>query len=749
MAESALQPVLRLIHCVQKERGASCALVGSLPGSVQEGHPYDRNLRAARVASNSAISSFYSSAIWRRYCGENCEGDNNVEIASMLFEVRELVDGGMGDEGEYLFFHDVFIEYNALVSDCLIQLVANELTKRKESIQRKMSSATSTSELSRNAKVALSLLDLIQSFVELKESLGMERATLSGLMANGMTGVNDENSSPEMQKSHHGDRLNLVLNDLVMVVEDQHRIMRDLRKQSGLVDLRGSQSTTYSAPPEVQELLFDEHYAPLLRLVGESIVPPESFRFLQNFIRKDFDIGGFQHATTMEEFWASISLYMDELHSKELLLLEELENTDSSGSFDELDLLSLGRPPSKSVEAVNQMNEDELRSALMSLMAQKERKLPPLPSPKKGKPGHRRTHSQTSSGKPDRRRTNSQSSLFPKSDDRQHLEEWEIDLYEVEFVKRIGRGSAGTTYLGKYCQQEVAIKVAATSELGLDGWTTELTYLKKLHHVNIIRFMGCIQHASPPTYCLVLEYCDGGDLSAALGRRTPPKFFNNVALGVARGVSYLHKMGYMHRDIKPSNVLISGDPWGVYVTKITDFGLAARVHSPSKSGDKKELTAETGTYRYMAPEVIRHEQYNYAADIYSTSMLMWEIITREKPFADKSQIEAAGSVALEGKRPGFPDGTPVAVKSLIEKCWAEKPDERMEIGDVVKSLDELEGNAEANAWLSSPTGYRVYEKPDEHVYDDELDVPAIDITEVQQRKKRISVWRTGLFGKKK
>ena len=129
------------------------------------------------------------------------------------------------------------------------------------------------------------------------------------------------------------------------------------------------------------------------------------------------------------------------------------------------------------------------------------------------------------------------------------MEEWEIDLYEVEFVKRIGRGSAGTTYLGKYCQQEVAIKVAATSELGLDGWTTELTYLKKLHHVNIIRFMGCIQHTSPPTYCLVLEYCDGGDLSEALGRRTPPKFFNNVALGVAKGVSYLHKLGYMHRDV--------------------------------------------------------------------------------------------------------------------------------------------------------------------------------------------------------
>jgi len=100
-------------------------------------------------------------------------------------------------------------------------------------------------------------------------------------------------------------------------------------------------------------------------------------------------------------------------------------------------------------------------------------------------------------------------------------------------------------------------------------------------------------------YCLVLEYCDGGDLSVALASNTPPKFFTNVSAGVANGIFYLHKMKYMHRDIKPSNVLLSGDPKsGKFVAKLTDFGLAVKMQNASV---KNDLTAETGTYRYMAP----------------------------------------------------------------------------------------------------------------------------------------------------
>jgi len=110
----------------------------------------------------------------------------------------------------------------------------------------------------------------------------------------------------------------------------------------------------------------------------------------------------------------------------------------------------------------------------------------------------------------------------------------------------------------------------------------------------------------------------------------------------------------------------------------------------------------------MAPEVMRHERYNYAADLYSLGILMWEIITRETPFQFMSQIEAAGSVALEGKRPPLPNSIPFSLSALIEKCWAEQPGERMEVKDVIEHLGELCGNASVEAWLAAPAGHPVY-----------------------------------------
>mmetsp|Transcript_26595 Transcript_26595/g.50428 ORF Transcript_26595/g.50428 Transcript_26595/m.50428 type:complete len:284 (+) Transcript_26595:934-1785(+) len=282
--------------------------------------------------------------------------------------------------------------------------------------------------------------------------------------------------------------------------------------------------------------------------------------------------------------------------------------------------------------------------------------------------------------------------------------------------------------------------------MGLEGWKSELMSLKKMHHTNIIRFLGAIYNPSPLTYCLVLEYCHGGDLSVALvANNTPPKFFVNVTSGIASGLYYLHNKKYMHRDIKPSNVLLSGDvKSGQFTAKLTDFGLAVKMQNASVTNGRKELTAETGTYRYMAPEVIRHECYNYAADVYSFGLLMWEIITHEKPFEPKSQIEAAGSVALEGKRPPFPNDIPHNVKSLIEMCWADVPTERMEVEHIIKCLDDLSNDTVVASWLAAPTGHPVYKQ--EVVQEKVQPSTPTGGLKVQQKKKGSAM---NIFRKKK
>jgi serine/threonine protein kinase len=113
----------------------------------------------------------------------------------------------------------------------------------------------------------------------------------------------------------------------------------------------------------------------------------------------------------------------------------------------------------------------------------------------------------------------------------------------------------------------------------------------------------------------------------------------------------------IHRDIKPSNILLTRD----YRAKIADFGM-------SVANTGQELTAETGTYRYMAPEVIRHESYSSNADVYSFGVCLWQLITREVPFATMTPIQAAYAVA-EGHRPTIPDSTPRRLREIITACW--------------------------------------------------------------------------------
>eukprot|EP00962_Isochrysis_galbana_P020801 scaffold6107_cov130-Isochrysis_galbana.AAC.10 len=196
---------------------------------------------------------------------------------------------------------------------------------------------------------------------------------------------------------------------------------------------------------------------------------------------------------------------------------------------------------------------------------------------------------------------------------------WRIELHELLFEHRIGEGGSGATYLAEWNGAQVAVKVAGGSGASrwLESWRAEVSALTQLRHPNVVEYLGCV--VEPPTYCLVLEYCPGGDLYAALRRPTPPGLAAGVLRGVAAGMTYLHSRRYIHRDLKSSNVLL--DPVGR--PKLMDFGLSRRMD------EEAELTAETGTYRWMAPEVIRHEIYTQSADVFSYGMLAFELLTHQ------------------------------------------------------------------------------------------------------------------------
>jgi serine/threonine protein kinase len=156
---------------------------------------------------------------------------------------------------------------------------------------------------------------------------------------------------------------------------------------------------------------------------------------------------------------------------------------------------------------------------------------------------------------------------------------------------------------------------------------------------------------------LAYEFCEGGSLLSLLSDTTRYYEYLPIALDIANGMAYLHSRNVIHRDLKPSNILLTRD----HRAMIADFGM-------SVANTGQELTAETGTYRYMAPEVIRHESYSSNADVYSFGICLWQLITREVPFATMTPIQAAYAVA-EGRRPPIPDSTPRRLREIVSACW--------------------------------------------------------------------------------
>ncbi|KAF8082979.1 hypothetical protein N665_0798s0017 [Sinapis alba] len=280
-------------------------------------------------------------------------------------------------------------------------------------------------------------------------------------------------------------------------------------------------------------------------------------------------------------------------------------------------------------------------------------------------------------------------------------EEYRIDMSKLFFGLRFAHGLYSRLYHGKYEDKAVAVKIITVPDDDEDGclgarlekqFTKEVTLLSRLSHPNVIKFVGA--YKDPPVYCVLTEYLPEGSLRSFLhkpeNRSLSLKKLIEFALDIARGMEYIHSRHVIHRDLKPENVLIDED----FQLKIADFGIACEEEYCDLLAD------DPGTYRWMAPEMIKRKPHGRKADVYSFGLVLWEMVAGAIPYEDMNPIQAAFAVIHKNIRPAVPGDCPTAMKALIEQCWSVAPDKRPEFWQIVKVLEEFEASLEREGCLN-------------------------------------------------
>ncbi|XP_042050929.1 serine/threonine-protein kinase STY13-like [Salvia splendens] len=270
-----------------------------------------------------------------------------------------------------------------------------------------------------------------------------------------------------------------------------------------------------------------------------------------------------------------------------------------------------------------------------------------------------------------------------------NYDEWTLDLRKLNMGPAFAQGAFGKLYRGTYNGEDVAIKLlekpendAETALFMEQQFQQEVMMLATLKHANIVRFIGGCR--KPLVWCIVTEYAKGGSVRQFLTKRqnrsVPLRLAVKQALDVARGMAYVHGLNLIHRDLKSDNLLISADK----SIKIADFGVA-RIEVQTEG-----MTPETGTYRWMAPEMIQHRPYTQKVDVYSFGIVLWELITGMLPFQNMTAVQAAFAVVNKGVRPTIPNDCLPALGQIMTLCWDGNPDVRPPFSEVVRMLEAAE-----------------------------------------------------------
>lgn len=304
----------------------------------------------------------------------------------------------------------------------------------------------------------------------------------------------------------------------------------------------------------------------------------------------------------------------------------------------------------------------------------------------------------------------------PPNQETQQLEWHEVQRSNLP----IGRGTFCMVFKARHNNKIMALKCLSNRiELNTKSYVTgstdlclEAKILEKLNHKNIVRLhatkKGCIEESvNKRDYFVLIDHlvetlddrlykwrasnnrC-GLKLLLVGGKKNYKRKkelhrVEQAALGIAKGMEYMHSKGIIFRDLKPENV--GFDKKGT--AKIFDFGIARDMRAVEEAGTKLGFA---GTPKYMANEIGDGKAYDISADVYSFGVLLWEICTLRNPFERICSVDEYKRHIVAGHhRPEIKAVSNKDLQTLIQSCWHFNPKCRPTMQEVCRQLHRICG----------------------------------------------------------
>lgn len=269
--------------------------------------------------------------------------------------------------------------------------------------------------------------------------------------------------------------------------------------------------------------------------------------------------------------------------------------------------------------------------------------------------------------------------------DNEALPEQNLDI-GYKFVRLIGQGAMSHVYLAERVidKQSLVLKVLdltkAESQTLIDRFLLEAQLIAELDTPFVVKIY---EHGMTENYgYIAMEFFSRGDMKQRMELKPSPEVAFNYMTHICYGLSAIHRIGVVHRDLKPANIMFRGDD----SLALADFGISKRIEQDT---GLTSIGQVLGTPHYMSPEQGEALSIDGRSDIYSAGVLLYELLTGEKPFTAHTPA-ALIYQHVHGQIPSLPAEL-ARYQPIIDGTLAKKPEDRYQTAmDLIYVLEAAE-----------------------------------------------------------